>query len=318
MRSAAPSRGEALALLALGIAAARPCPAVAADTVVRLGIQPVESAGQAFFGLDLGYFQAAGMDVRLTTLANGAELVAAVIGGSLDVGQSAVGSVAQAHVKGLDVKLIAPAGMALASAATDLTLVAKDSPIKTAADLNDKVVAVNGIGNSLMYGTQAWIDKNGGDSKRVKWIELPFSSMADAIASHRVDAATLVEPYVSDAKSVARVLAAPLDAIAARCPATTWFANGDWLARRPDIAAKVVDVFRRAALWGNVHASEAGAILLRYTKIKPETLAVITRSTFGTDLIAAEIQPLIDAGVRYGDIQRAVAANDLIWKPTRN
>ena len=33
-----------------------------------------------------------------------------------------------------------------------------------------------------MYATQAWIDKNGGNSKSVKWLELPFPTMAAAIA----------------------------------------------------------------------------------------------------------------------------------------
>ena len=315
----APSRSDLLRIAAAGAAvAALRTRAASAATTVRLGVQPVESAGQAFYGIDLGYFAAAGIDVQLTPMSNGAELVAAVIGGSLDVGQSAVGSVAQAHVKGLDVKLIAPAGMSLSSAPTDVTMVAKDSPIKTAADLTDKVVGVNGIGNVLMYGTQAWIDKNGGDSKRVKFVELPFSAMADALASHRVDAATLAEPYVSDAKAVARALASPLDAIAPRCPATTWFANGAWLKTEPDVAAKVVDVLRRAAVWGNAHPKESGAIVVKYTKIKPETLAVMTRSTYGTDLIASEIQPLIDTGVKYGDIGSAVAAADIMWTPTRN
>ena len=57
--------------------------------------------------------------------------------------------------------------------------------------------------------------------------------MAAALAAHRVDAATLAEPYVSDAKSVARALANPMDAIARTMPATTWFANGTWLQTQP-------------------------------------------------------------------------------------
>ena len=307
-----------LVCVAAALAGTRGIAAAQSLIPVRIGVQPVESAGQAFYGLDLGWFRAAGLDVQLTPLSNGAELVAAVLSGSLDVGLSAVGSVAQAHVKGLNVKLIAPAGMYLSSAPTDVTMVAKDSTIHTAADLTGKTVAVNGIGNFLMYATQAWIDKNGGDSKRVKWIELPFSAMGDALAAHRVDAATLAEPFVSDAQPVARTLAFPLDVIASRCPATTWFANGSWLANQPAVAMKTVDVLRRSAIWANTHPKETGAILLRYTKIKPETLAAMTRSTYGTDLLVSEIQPLIDAGVKYGDIDHALAANDIMWKAPKS
>ena len=309
-----PDRRAALGLLA-ALPAALALPArAAAPTTVRIGVQPVESAGQAFYGKDLGWFSQAGLDVEITSLSNGGALVAAVISGALDVGLSAVGPVAQGYVKGFGVKIIAPAGMSLSTAATDVTMVALDSPIKTAADLSGKTVGVNGLGNVLMYATQAWIDKNGGNSKSVKWLELPFPAMVDALASHRIDAATLVEPFVSAAKSVARVLADPMDAIAPTIPATTWFANGNWLRQQPATAEKVVGVLRRAAVWANVHHKEAGEILLRYTKIKPATLAVMTRSTYGIDIVPSQIQALIDTGVKYGDIDRDVKANDIIWK----
>jgi NitT/TauT family transport system substrate-binding protein len=306
-------RRALLGLLAAFSAAAAPARA-ATLTTVRIGVQPVESAGQTFYAKDLGWFEQAGLDVAITPLSNGGALVTAVIAGSLDIGLSAVGPVAQGAVKGLGVKIIAPAGMSLSTAPTDVTMVALDSPIKTAADLNGKTIAVNGLGNVLMYATQAWIDKNGGNSKSVKWLELPFPSMAAAISAHRVDAATLAEPYVSDAKSVARALANPMDAIAPTIPATTWFANGNWLQQQPAVAAKVVDVLRRTAVWANGHPKEAGDILIRYTSIKPETLAVMTRSTFGVDIVPSQIQALIDTGVRYGDVDHAVRAADIIWK----
>jgi NitT/TauT family transport system substrate-binding protein len=310
-------RRAALALLAAAPAAFALPARGATLTTVRIGVQPVESAGQTFYAKDLGWFAEAGLDVQITPLSNGGALVAAVIGGALEVGLSAVGPIAQGAVKGLGVKIIAPAGMSLSTAPTDVTMVALDSPIKTAADLNGKTVGVNGLGNVLMYATQAWVDKNGGNSKSIKWLELPFPSMAPALAAHRIDAATLAEPYVSDAKSVARALASPMDAIAPTIPATTWFANGTWLQQQPAVAAKVVAVLRRAAIWANGHPKEAGDILIRYTSIKPETLAVMTRSTFGVDVVPSQIQALIDTGVTYGDVDHAVKASDIIWKAPR-
>lgn len=304
----------------LGLFAATPAalalsarPARAATTV-KIGVQPVESAGQSFYGKDLGWFGQAGLDVAISSMASGPALVAAVLSGALDVGLSAVGSVAQAYVKGLGVKIIAPAGMSLSTAPTDVTMVAIDSPIKTAADLSGKTIAVNAIGNVLMYATQAWIDANGGDSKKVKWVEMPFPAMAGAIAAKRVDGATLAEPFVSAAKPVARAIANPMDTIAATIPATCWFATDKWLQQQPAVAAKVVEVFRRAAAWANTHHKESGEIIMKYTNIKPATLAVMTRSTYGTDIVPSQIQALIDVGVRYNDVERAVNASEIIWK----
>ena len=40
----------------------------------------------------------------------------------------------------------------------------------------------------------------------------------------------------------------------------------------------------------------------------------MTRSTFGIDIVPSQIQALIDAGVKYNDVDHAVNANDIIWK----
>ena len=48
--------------------------------------------------------------------------------------------------------------------------------------------------------------------------------------------------------------------------------------------------------------------------IKPETIAVMTRSTFGVDVVPSQIQVLIDTGVKYGVVDHPLKASDLIWK----
>ena len=289
-------------------------PASGATTVVRVGTQPVDSSGPVFFAKDLGMFDAAGLDVQITSMPNGQEQVAAVAGGALDIGNSAVGSVATAREKGLLVKYIAPGGLYLSSAPTDIVMVAQDSQIKSAADLSGKVFAVNGLGNVIEYGSRQWIDMHGGNSKSVKFVEVPFPAMAAALAQHRVDAATLVEPFVSDAKGAARSLGSAFEAIGNRFMTVGWFASDEWLQKNHDVAARFASAVRRAAVWANSHRKESGEILIRYTKIKPETLAEMTRVSYGLDLSVRDIQPVIDVGVKYGAVDRPLAAKEIIWQ----
>ena len=72
--------------------------------------------------------------------------------------------------------LIGPGGLYTSKTPSTYLIVPKGSPYRTASDLNGKTVAVNTLRGLPQYGTQAWIDKNGGDSKRVKFVELPFSA----------------------------------------------------------------------------------------------------------------------------------------------
>ena len=70
-------------------------------------------------------------------------------------------------------------------------------PIRVPKDLNGKTVAVNGINNITMLPVEAWIDKNGGDSKTVKWIEIPIFQANDAVSAGKVDATVTGEPFIT-------------------------------------------------------------------------------------------------------------------------
>ena len=90
-------------------------------------------------------------------------------------------SLAVAHARGVPVTIIAPAGLYATNAPTSVCGVAKNSPIKTAKDLNGKTVATNGLKNIGEFGPRAWIDKNGGDSSTVKFIEMPQNEVVGVL-----------------------------------------------------------------------------------------------------------------------------------------
>ena len=68
---------------------------------------------------------------------------------------------------------------------------------RTPADLNGKTLAVAGLGSFAQYSAQYWIDKNGGDSKTVKFVEVSPPEMPAALEAHRVDAAAPFEPGIT-------------------------------------------------------------------------------------------------------------------------
>jgi len=58
---------------------------------------------------------------------------------------------------------------------TTALVVAKNSPLRTAKDLSGKTIAVNALLGIQQIAAEAWIDKNGGDSTTVKFVELSIS-----------------------------------------------------------------------------------------------------------------------------------------------
>src|SRR6185312_4873947 len=146
-----------------------------ADTpAIHVATTPIELGAEVLFAQDQGFFKKAGITVELQLMDSGGAIAPAVVSGAIDIAQANLVSLATAHERGLPFVLIAPAGWYSASVPTTSLLVARNSTIKTGKDLENKTVAVNGLRNITQIGSDAWVDQNGGDSSKVKYIEMPF------------------------------------------------------------------------------------------------------------------------------------------------
>ena len=65
------------------------------------------------------------------------------------------------------------------------------------------------VAGPAMLGAQDLpvVDKNGGDSKSVHFLELPFTEMSAALKAGRIDAAMLSEPVLSESRNDVEPLA---------------------------------------------------------------------------------------------------------------
>lgn len=278
---------------------------------LRVATTPIDLGAQPFYGVDLGFFKKAGLDVTVTPIANGAAISSAVLGGSYDIAQSNIVTLATAREKGLPFVVVAPAGLYSSKAPTSVCGVAKNSPIASAKDLDGKTVAVSGILNITQIGIDAWLDKNGADVASIKHVELPFAAMAPALTAGRVDAAVLVDPDLQEALDggQARVLADCYDAIAPQFLVGAFFSTSDYAKSHPDVIRRFVAAMAEAARWANAHHAESAQILEKWTKIhvEPQTARVV----YAERLSARQVQPLIDASARYKAIKAPFPAAEL-------
>jgi NitT/TauT family transport system substrate-binding protein len=306
-------RGLALAAL-VGLGG---MPATAADPInLTIALIPSESAAQAYYAQDLGYFKAAGLNVTLTPMAASPPIIAAVSSSAADIGNSVVGSVVAARSRGINVKFIAPAGLYSTNAPTARLVGLKGTAYHTGSDLSGKTIAVTGLADLTFYATKQWVEATGGNPNSMKFIELPEPEMLPALKEHRVDAGNLIEPFIASAGDDIVSIAKVDDFVAKRFLATGWIASDAWLAAHPDIAVKFAAVMKQTAEWANTHHTESAAILLKYTKLTPEIVAHMNRATYGTALEPALIQPVIDNAAKYGSFPRPVSAAELSWTPS--
>ena len=307
-------RLEALGLIG-AVALARPSIARAdGPPKVRVGYSASgESLAQGLYAQEGGFFAKAGIDVELVAVANGGAMTAALVAGAIDIGPSNVASMAAAYGHGLHLNLFAPS-IIISSAAPPTTILAveNDSPIRTARDFGGKTIACNTLRDLQQAAVMTWLDKNGGDAKAVRFVELPNPDQLGALAAKRVDGACLVEPFLSSAKNEARLVGRPYDSLGKQLMTFGWIANTVWYAANPDVARKAVAVLRDCARWANKNPAQTAAINSTYSKVPVDQLTSQNRQLFAEGKLDARlIQPIIDASAHYGFLPQGFAASEL-------
>ena len=282
--------------------------------IINVGTIPFEANATLFYAQELGYFKDAGLDVRITPLNSGPTVAQAVVGGTLDIGVANVATIAQAHNRGVPFLFVAPGAVSTPTSMTNVIMVANDSPVRSAADLDGKTIAINGLKDLQQIAVSSWLDKHGGDAKTVKFIEVPPSQMAAALVAHRVDAAKGDEPFITQAKSEVRILGNVMDGIAPRFMIVGWFSTEQWLKAHPDLAGRFAAAMGKASQWANAHDRESLTTFLAHSKVDPQIASSMARSRFAGALDPAMMQPVLDAAAKYGVLDQPVSAGDLIWR----
>jgi NitT/TauT family transport system substrate-binding protein len=307
------NRHHALGLISAGIAAASSARTAGAATVIRVATVPVDGTALVYYAKDLNYFQDAGLELTIQNIANGGAITPAVIANEVDIGWTNVISLAAAYKRGLPVTIIAAGGMHVTGSLATQLMVRKDSTIHTASDLSGKVIGCTGLADVGQLGPEMWIDKNGGKSSTVKFIEVPFPQLPAALEQGRVDAAWLAEPFVHAAEPFSRTLATCFDAVAPRWMLGAWFTTPAYASAHRSIVESFRTVMTKTAIWANANQAQSGAILAKYSNLDPNTVKTMHRITYATRPEAALLQPAIDLAARYGTIPGAFPAQELLY-----
>ena len=285
---------------------------------VKIAITPVESATEAYYASELGFFQKAGLDVNIQVLSNNPAVASAVSSGAVDIGHGALDTIAALHSKGIPVIVLAPAGEYLSP--FDLRgsgiAVRADSAVRQAKDLNGKILGVASLHGFTDTAARIYIDQNGGDISTLKFVEVPFPLMSVALESGRVDAVSVAEPFMSAVGKVGRFVSYGFDSISKHFVLAGWFSTPQWVRAHPEQASRFAAAIHEAAVWANRNPAKSAAILTKYTKLDPVTLAGMTRARFAEQMTPDLMQPLIDAAAKYAGF-KAFPSQELLYSPAR-
>jgi NitT/TauT family transport system substrate-binding protein len=287
----------------------------AAQTKGKVGYMKIVDNASLFMAAEKGFFKKEGLELEPVPMVGGAAIAPAVASGDLQFGWTNVISLYQAHVGGFDFKFLSGGATNVkGSNDTHAIQVAKDSAVKNAKDLEGKTVAVNTLNNIVHLMALAWIDKNGGNSGKVKFVEIPFPQMEAALTSGRVDAASTHEPFVgaSVGKGLTRVLAHNWGDVVPKFLIASWFVSEKWRQKNKETAQRFIRAINQGIDAINTDVPGARTVLAKWTGLDPDLAKKVAMPVFEKGISEKDLQVTIDLTHKYKLIPRAFKAAEVI------
>jgi NitT/TauT family transport system substrate-binding protein len=314
-----PNRRFVLRSLAAAAAAPLVPAAIGAQTTtpprIRIAITSADNFAEGYYAQDAGFFAKAGLDVEVVGMTTGAQISAAVAGGAIDIGMTNTVQLVNAITHGAPFVIVAAGSIYSNAIPSSALAVAKDSPLRTARDLEGKTCAVTALKDLTQIGPAFWMQHNGADPSKTRFIEIPFAEVAAALDRGTIDAGMLAEPWLSAANgTTVRVFARVFSDIAPYFVLSPWFSTAGYYRANTDLVRRFSRVIYDTARWANTHHRETAPILAKYSKIDPAVLERMSRSAFATSLDPAQFQPVLTAMYKFGAIDKPLQAETLFAK----
>ncbi|MEU1751190.1 ABC transporter substrate-binding protein [Micromonospora matsumotoense] len=215
------------------------------------------------------------LDVELVRSGGGSAAVAAVLSGAADFGYVNGYTAINAYNTGFPIQMVSGVNVNALPPAKPAqgVFVGKDSPIKAAADLAGKKIAVNEINGINQIVTASWLKANGVAPESVSFVALPFAEQVPAVLGGRVDAAQLGYSLLGNNNDNVRSLADPFASsdkiyIATYIAAKSFVGKGDAAKRFHEAITETAQQLNDPA-----NTDEAFRLLSECQKVPAETLA---------------------------------------------
>lgn len=239
-------------------------------TSVKVATLPFVDDAPFFLGDSKGYFEEAGLSVSSTPVPSGDNAVATLISGENQFAFSNIVTVLIARSKGLPLQIIAGGDSASRDEKGHFAIVVpKDSPIRSLKDLAGKTVAVSTLTADLGPLTvQNVIRKAGVDPAQVKLTEVGFPDMQPALERDAVDAAVVIEPFLTAAEGAGmRAISYPFTETRAGLEIAAWVTTDAYAKEHPDVVQKFQEAIQRSNAYAADNPDELRDAVLEYTEI---------------------------------------------------
>jgi len=284
-------------------------------TTLKVGVIPILDVAPVYLGQKKGFYAERGLKLELTPAQGGAAIVPGVVSGQFQFGFSNTTSLLVAQSKNVPVKVVANGVASTAEEGADFCgiTVKKDSPIKSADQLEGKKVAVNTLNNICDTSIRESIRKAGGDPSKVEFVEMPFDQMPAALDKGQVDGACTPEPALATVKAAGgRSIASNFYDVDPNLTVAMYFTSQQYAQKNPELVKKFQEATIESLKYADSHPDEVREILTTYTKIPSDLLDKLTLPHFPAEPDRASIERLAELAQQDGLFEKTPDLDKLL------
>jgi NitT/TauT family transport system substrate-binding protein len=270
---------------------------------VTVGVIPIVDVAPIYLGQQEGFFEDEGIELTLESGQGGAAIVPGVESGQFQFGFSNNTSLLVAAQRGLGVKVVAAGNSSTGEVGKDFgaVVVPEGSDIKSAADLEGARVAVNTLNNIGSTTINNVVREDGGDPTTIEYVELAFPDMPAAVAQGQVDAAWVVEPFLTITTGQgATPVAWNFAATDPELMIASYFTSADLAEEDPDLVERFTAAMNKSLEYADQNPDAVAEVLTTYTELDAETAATLTLPKWPTEVDADSFELLADLAVEDG------------------
>ncbi|MFE4664654.1 ABC transporter substrate-binding protein [Streptomyces sp. NPDC056716] len=282
-----------------------------AVTSLKVGTSPALTNASLYLAAEDGTFARNHVKVTPQVLNSGAQAVPLLLNGQIQFAASDPLSALVAIANNTSLVIVAQGPVVPENSADDPTglLVPKDSSMREATGTAGKTIAINALNSVSEVSMKAGIDALGGDSSKVKFVEVPFAQMVDAVTAGRVDAVGTTEPYVTEGteKGLVRASYGGLSQTMGGVPQLVYLASESYADSNPSVVKSFADSITAANGALENDPEKIRTVGAESTSVPASVLDKITLPTFiASGLTLDQLTRLQDLMVKYGVIDKPV------------
>lgn len=295
-------------------------PAPGETATLKVGTVGIGSDAAIQMAIDKGYFEAEGLNVETSVVANPPAGIAAAQSGQLDLTYTPSIPLLNALNQNVPLKIIAAAdGYAEdAAQAEDLATVddtglyvPEGSPITDPKELEGKSVSVPARKAQMEVTISKVIQDAGGDPQKVNWMVLDPASALQSLDSERVDAAALISPFTAQAGAKGHErLASPGIEFFEKGAVGLWVAGTKTVEDKAEQMAAFARAIHKANDYANSNREEAEEVAAELTQVPLETVREGAELYWPTEVRLEDIQRVNELLVELGFLPKEVTLDE--------